>query len=79
VSWPHAAEIKPEWKNAPSLTLVNDPTRDDVGPQRKNPADMSKDYTWKPFRRCPRGGQIKEHWDEALINPVAPPVKNRAG
>ena len=49
-------EIKPEWKNAPSLTLVNGPYVVMMWDRKeKDPADMSKEYTLEPFRRGPRG------------------------
>jgi len=66
-------------KNAPSLTLVNGPTfRDDVGPQEKDPADIEQRLYLEHFDVVRVDGQIKEHWDEARINPVRPPVKNRS-
>jgi predicted SnoaL-like aldol condensation-catalyzing enzyme len=69
-------EIKPEWKNAPSLTLVNGPYVVMMWDRKeKDPADMSKEYTWNHFDVVRVDGQIKEHWDEARINPPAPAAK----
>jgi predicted SnoaL-like aldol condensation-catalyzing enzyme len=70
-------EIKPEWKNAPVLTLVSGPyvvmmwDRTD-----KDPADPSKEYTWNHFDVVRvEGGLIREHWDEARIAPPQPAGK----
>lgn len=69
-------EIKPEWKNAPSLTLVNGPYVVMMWDRKdKDPADMTKDYTWNHFDVVRVDGQIKEHWDEARINPPPPAGK----
>lgn len=66
-------EIKPEWKNPPSLTLVSGPYVVFMWDRKdKDPSDPSKEYTWNHFDvvRVEKG-LIKEHWDEAMI--VAPP------
>jgi predicted SnoaL-like aldol condensation-catalyzing enzyme len=69
-------EIKPEWKNAPSLTLVSGPYVVMMWDRKeKDPADMSKEYTWNHFDVVRVEGQIKEHWDEARINPPQPAAK----
>ncbi len=63
--------IKPEWKNAPVLTLVNGPYSVMMWDRKaKDPADSSKEYVWNHFDvvRLEKG-LIKEHWDEAVINP----------
>ena len=63
-------EIKPEWKSAPSLTLVSGPYVVMMWDRKdKDPADMTKEYTWNHFDVVRVDGQIKEHWDEARINP----------
>jgi predicted SnoaL-like aldol condensation-catalyzing enzyme len=62
-------EIKPEWKNAPSLTIVDGPYVVFMWDRKdKDPADASKQYTWNHFDVVRVDGQIKEHWDEARIN-----------
>jgi predicted SnoaL-like aldol condensation-catalyzing enzyme len=62
-------DIKPEWKNAPVLTLANGPyvfmMWDRIA---KDPADPSKEYTWNHYDVVRvENGLIKEHWDEARI------------
>jgi predicted SnoaL-like aldol condensation-catalyzing enzyme len=66
-------EIKPEWKNPPTITLVSGPyvafmfNRKD-----KDPNDPSQEYTWSHFDVIRvENGLIKEHWDEAVIAPQA--------
>jgi predicted SnoaL-like aldol condensation-catalyzing enzyme len=64
-------ELKPEWKNAPSLTLVSGPYVVFMWDRKdKDPADPSKEYVWNHFDivRVEKG-LIKEHWDEARIAP----------
>ena len=66
-------EIKPEWRNAPVLTLINGPYSFMMWDRKeKDPADASKEYSWNHFDvvRVEKG-LIKEHWDEAVINPPA--------
>jgi predicted SnoaL-like aldol condensation-catalyzing enzyme len=64
-------EIKPEWKRPPVLTLINGPYSMMMWDQKaKDPADPSKDYVWNHFDVVrTENGLIKEHWDEAIINP----------
>ena len=65
-------EIKPEWKNPPSLTLVNGPYVVMMWDRRvKEPGDTGREYVWNHFDVVRVDGQIKEHWDEARINPPA--------
>src|SRR5580658_6412402 len=63
-------EIKPEWKNAPVLTLVNGPYSVMMWDRKaKDPADPSKEYVWNHYDVVRmENGLIKEHWDEAVIN-----------
>jgi predicted SnoaL-like aldol condensation-catalyzing enzyme len=67
-------EIKPEWKNAPVLTLANGPYVVMMWDRKeKDPADPSKEYVWNHYDVVRiENGKIKEHWDEAIINPPAP-------
>jgi predicted SnoaL-like aldol condensation-catalyzing enzyme len=63
--------IKPEWKNPPVLTLVNGPyvfmMWDRIA---KDPDDPTREYKWNHFDVLRiENGMIKEHWDEARINP----------
>jgi predicted SnoaL-like aldol condensation-catalyzing enzyme len=64
-------EIKPEWKNPPVLTLINGPYAFMMWDRKaKDPADPSREYTWNHFDVIrTENGKIKEHWDEARINP----------
>jgi predicted SnoaL-like aldol condensation-catalyzing enzyme len=70
-------EIKPEWKNAPVLTLANGPYVVMMWDRKeKDPADASKEYVWNHYDVVRvENGKIKEHWDEAIINPPAPAQK----
>ncbi len=63
--------IKEEWKNPPVLTLVNGPYSFMMWDRKvKDPADPSKEYVWNHYDVVRiEGGKIKEHWDEAVINP----------
>jgi predicted SnoaL-like aldol condensation-catalyzing enzyme len=67
-------EIKPEWKNAPVLTLINGPYSLMMWDRMaKDPDDPSKMYTWNHYDVVrTENGKIKEHWDEARINPPQP-------
>lgn len=67
-------EIKPEWVSAPSLTLIDGPYSVMMWDRTaKDPDDPSRDYTWNHFDVVRiENGLIKEHWDEARINPPAP-------
>ncbi len=65
--------IKAEWKNPPSLTLVNGPYVVFMWDRKeKDPADPSKDYVWNHYDIVRvENGLIREHWDEAVINAPA--------
>jgi predicted SnoaL-like aldol condensation-catalyzing enzyme len=67
-------EIKPEWPNAPALTLVDGPYSVMMWDRTaKDPDDPSKTYHWDHYDVVRmENGHIKEHWDEARINPPAP-------
>jgi predicted SnoaL-like aldol condensation-catalyzing enzyme len=67
-------EIKPEWKNPPVLTLINGPYCLMMWDRKsKDPADPSKEYVWNHFDVVRiENGLIKEHWDEAVLEPVTP-------
>ena len=62
-------EIKPEWKNAPVLTLVSGPYVVFMWDRTaKDPDNPSREYTWNHFDVVRvENGKIKEHWDEARI------------
>jgi predicted SnoaL-like aldol condensation-catalyzing enzyme len=70
----HPEEIKTEWKNPPVLTLVDGPYAFFMWDRMaKDPDDASKTYKWNHFDVVrAEGGHIKEHWDEARINPPQP-------
>jgi predicted SnoaL-like aldol condensation-catalyzing enzyme len=65
--------IKPEWKTAPALTLVNGPYVLMMWDRKeKDPADPTKEYTWNHFDLLRiENGWVKEHWDEATIAAAA--------
>jgi predicted SnoaL-like aldol condensation-catalyzing enzyme len=67
-------EIKPEWLNAPVLTLIDGPYSVMMWDRTaKDPDDPSKTYKWNHYDVVRmEDGHIKEHWDEARINPPAP-------
>jgi len=67
-------EIKPEWKNAPVLTLINGLYSFMMWDRKsKDPADATKEYVWNHFDVVRvENGLIKEHWDEARLDPVTP-------
>jgi predicted SnoaL-like aldol condensation-catalyzing enzyme len=67
-------EIKPEWKNPPVLTLINGPYSFMMWDRKsKDPADPSKEYVWNHFDVVRiENGLIKEHWDEAVLEPITP-------
>jgi len=67
-------EIKPEWKNAPVLTLINGLYSFMMWDRKsKDPADANKEYVWNHFDVVRvENGLIKEHWDEARLDPVTP-------
>jgi predicted SnoaL-like aldol condensation-catalyzing enzyme len=64
-------EIKAEWPNPPALTLIDGPYSVMMWDRMaKDPDDPSKMYTWNHFDVVRmENGKIKEHWDEARINP----------
>jgi predicted SnoaL-like aldol condensation-catalyzing enzyme len=66
-----AKEIKPEWPNPPALTLVDGPYCLFMWDRKaKDPDDASREYVWNHFDVVRvESGYIKEHWDEARINP----------
>jgi predicted SnoaL-like aldol condensation-catalyzing enzyme len=61
-----AEPIKPEWKDAPALTLANGPYVLMMWNEReKDAAAPGKDYTWNHFDLLRiENGLIQEHWDE---------------
>jgi predicted SnoaL-like aldol condensation-catalyzing enzyme len=63
------AEIKPEWKHAPALTLADGPYVLTMwNANDKDPADSTRNYTWNHFDLLRiENGLAKEHWDEARI------------
>jgi predicted SnoaL-like aldol condensation-catalyzing enzyme len=67
-------EIKPEWKNAPILTLINGPYSVMMWDRKsKDPADPAREYVWNHFDVVRvENGLIKEHWDEAVLAADAP-------
>ncbi len=67
-------EIKPEWLNAPVLTLIDGPYSVMMWDRTaKDPDDPSKMYKWNHYDVVRmENGHIKEHWDEAKIAPPAP-------
>ena len=69
-----AKPIKPEWINAPVLTLIDGPYSVMMWDRTaKDPDDASKTYKWNHYDVVRmENGHIKEHWDEARINPPAP-------
>ena len=62
-------EIKPEWINAPSLSLVSGPYVLMMWDRKdKDPNDATREYVWNHFDVVRiENGLIKEHWDEAVI------------
>jgi predicted SnoaL-like aldol condensation-catalyzing enzyme len=69
-----AKPIKPEWLNPPVLTLIDGPYSVMMWNRTaKDPDDPSKMYTWNHYDVVRmENGHIKEHWDEARINPPQP-------
>jgi predicted SnoaL-like aldol condensation-catalyzing enzyme len=67
-----AKPIKPEWINPTSLTLVNGPYVFMMWDRTaKDPDDPNREYKWNHFDVVRlENGLIKEHWDEARINPA---------
>jgi predicted SnoaL-like aldol condensation-catalyzing enzyme len=67
-----AKPIGPEWpRGAPALTLIDGPYSLMMWDrQAKDPDDPSKMYMWNHYDVVRvENGKIKEHWDEAVINP----------
>jgi predicted SnoaL-like aldol condensation-catalyzing enzyme len=66
-----AKPIKPEWINPPVLTLVDGPYCLFMWDRKaKDPDNPGREYTWNHFDVVrAENGMIKEHWDEARINP----------
>jgi predicted SnoaL-like aldol condensation-catalyzing enzyme len=66
-------EIKKEWVNEPALTLIDGPYSVMMWDRTaKDPDDQSREYKWNHFDVVrTENGLIKEHWDEARINPPA--------
>jgi predicted SnoaL-like aldol condensation-catalyzing enzyme len=72
-----AKPVGPEWpRGAPALTLINGPYSLMMWDRTaKDPDDASKMYTWNHYDVVRvENGKIKEHWDEAVINPPPPPA-----
>jgi predicted SnoaL-like aldol condensation-catalyzing enzyme len=69
-------EIKPEWVNPPSLTLINGSYAFMMWDRTaKDPDDPNREYKWNHFDVVRvENNLIKEHWDEARINPPSPPA-----
>jgi len=67
-------EIKTAWVNPPVLTLINGPYSFMMWDRTaKDPADPNREYKWNHFDLVRiENNLIKEHWDEARINPPAP-------
>ena len=66
-------DIKAEWVNAPVLTLINGPYAFMMWERTaKDPDDPNREYTWNHFDVVrTENNLIREHWDEARINPPA--------
>ncbi len=66
-----AKPIQAQWINPPALTLVDGPYCLFMWDRKaKDPDDSSREYTWNHFDVVrAENGLIKEHWDEARINP----------
>jgi predicted SnoaL-like aldol condensation-catalyzing enzyme len=67
-------EIKAEWVNPPVLTLVNGPYAFMMWDRTaRDPDDAAREYKLNHFDVVRmENNLIKEHWDEARINPPAP-------
>ncbi len=66
-----AKPIKAEWLNPPALTLIDGPYSVMMWDRKsKDPDDPNKMYVWNHYDVVRmENGHIKEHWDEAVINP----------
>jgi len=67
-------DIKTEWVNPPVLTLINGPYSFMMWDRTaRDPDDPNREYKWNHFDLVRiENNLIKEHWDEARINPPAP-------
>jgi len=69
-----AKPIQAAWPNPPTITLIDGPYSVMMWNRNaKDPDDASKMYMWDHFDVVRmENGKIKEHWDEARINPPRP-------
>ena len=69
-----AKPIQEVWINPPVLTLIDGPYSFMMWDRTaKDPDDPGRDYHWNHFDLVRvEKGMIKEHWDEAVINPPQP-------
>lgn len=69
-----AKPIRAEWPNPPALFLLDGPYAVMMWDRKaKDPDDPSRMYTWNHYDVVRvENGKIKEHWDEARINPPQP-------
>jgi predicted SnoaL-like aldol condensation-catalyzing enzyme len=69
-----AKPIQEAWINPPVLTLIDGPYSFMMWDRTaKDPDDPSREYHWDHFDLVrAENGMIKEHWDEAVINPPQP-------
>lgn len=69
-----AKPIQAEWPNPPALFLLDGPYAVMMWDRKaKDPDDPNKMYTWNHYDVVRmENGKIKEHWDEARINPPQP-------
>jgi predicted SnoaL-like aldol condensation-catalyzing enzyme len=66
-------ELKPDWLNPPVLTLVDGSYSFMMWERTgKDPDDAGRDYKFFHFDVARCDTLIREHWDEAVINPPAP-------
>jgi predicted SnoaL-like aldol condensation-catalyzing enzyme len=74
-----AKPIKAEWPNPPALTLIDGPYSVMMWDRKsKDPDDPNKTYTWNHYDVVRmENGHIKEHWDEARMNPPRPASAQR--
>jgi predicted SnoaL-like aldol condensation-catalyzing enzyme len=72
-------DIKPEWKNPPTLVITSGPFVLYMTDRKAaDPNDPSKQYTWDHFDVLRvENGKIQEHWDEA--EKAAPPAGRQGG
>ncbi|HTW65083.1 MAG TPA: nuclear transport factor 2 family protein [Bryobacteraceae bacterium] len=69
-----AKPITAAWPNPPAITLIDGPYSVMMWDRKsKDPDDPDKTYVWNHFDVVRmENGKIKEHWDEARINPPRP-------